>query len=71
MSKPFESYHMITSAVLFNSDLTFGAFLSVGCDPIGCLAIVIAFLLPFPEEIAFDGLVPTLTAQKTVTIKPI
>jgi hypothetical protein len=57
---------MITAAVLFNSHLTFGTLLSVGCDPIGCLAVVVALLLPLPEEITLNRLVPTLAAQETM-----
>ena len=57
---------MITSAVLFNSHLTLWTFLSVGCDPIRCLAVIVALLLPFSKEIAFDRLMPTLTAQKAL-----
>ena len=42
----FSAGHMIAAAVLFDSRLTFGAFLRVGRDPVRGFGIIFAFLEP-------------------------
>lgn len=40
-------YHMITTAILFNCNITFWTFLCISCYPIRCFWIIVTLFNPF------------------------
>ena len=54
--------HVVTAAVLLNGGATLGALLGVGGDPVARLAVVVALLDPFLDQMTPDGVVPIFAA---------
>lgn len=58
------AYHMIASAILFNSNITLRTLFRVGRNPIRCFRIVVAFLNPLFQEPTQHRIMPIFTAFK-------
>ena len=57
--------HMIAASILLYGGTALGTLLSVGGDPVTGLAVVIALLDPFLDEVTSDGIVPVLGTVET------
>ena len=60
--------HVVTASVLFNDGATFGTLLGVGGDPVARLAVVVALLDPFLDQMTLDRVMPVLTAVETEAV---
>ena len=60
--------HVVTASVLFNDGATFGTLLGVGGDPVARLAVVIALLDPFLDQMTLDRVMPVLTAVEAEAV---
>ena len=60
--------HVVTASILFNDGATFGTLLGVGGDPVARLAVVIALLDPFLDQMTSDRVMPVLTAVEAEAV---
>ena len=60
--------HVVAASVLLNDGATFGTLLGVGGDPVARLAVVIALLDPFLDQMTSDRVMPVLTAVEAETV---
>jgi hypothetical protein len=57
--------HVVTALVFLYAAIALGALLGIGQDPVGCLRLALALLLPGREHVAGGGVVGLLSTAKT------
>ena len=60
--------HVVAAAVLLNGGAALGALLGVSGDPVARLAVVIALLDPFLDQVTPDWVMPVFTAVEAEAV---